>query len=372
MRGKDLCRDEGCGAGRSWATLRFALSPDGAKDAGALGGDGALMVKRLADMVGDDGRGRHAGEFQMKMASGAVVAGVMQGVTLAGDHRKPGAHDRADIFARDRRVGRLTGKIISGPGKGGSVEARYAIQGTALDGRVQKLEIALGGWTMPACERRVAGLTPVDLGSLTTRRDLLDRLATLRPSLARPEEAPPSKEEARREAGTPADAGALKLRAIPRKELPPGLVRPLEELPADAVRAYAAAEGGRLDVAAKRRLQLADRRFRMLDPRGLGVLDRKAFAGLYAGNRGDLGAVMATRFLSRYDRNRDGRLDRTEFADGWEVYGKLDRDRNGSLDVRELSGSAAVMAERAFLQADANGNGLVDFREFALWWRGLR
>ena len=138
------------------------------------------------------------------------------------------------------------------------------------------------------------------------------------------------------------------------------------------MRAYAAAEGGCLDVAAKRRLQLADRRFRMLDPRGLGVLDRKAFAGLYAGNRGDLGAVMATRFLSRYDRNRDGRLDRTEFADGWEVYGKLDRDRNGSLDVRELSGSAAVMAERAFLQADANGNGLVDFREFALWWRGLR
>jgi Ca2+-binding EF-hand superfamily protein len=58
--------------------------------------------------------------------------------------------------------------------------------------------------------------------------------------------------------------------------------------------------------------------------------------------------------FARFDRDGNGLIDRAEF-------GSLVESLGAALSVSE--------ADRAFADIDGNGNGRIEFEEFARWWR---
>lgn len=385
MRGHDSCFGKGCGADKTWQAVTFKLVGDSAlEDGGGASGEAELTIDSLIDVFADDGsgRGRHGGTFIMRTSSGGLIRGEMTGTSVAGAHRKPGAQDLTKPLPKGRKVGRLSGEIVAGPDKGGLVEARYTIQVVKEDGRKQSLRIAIDGWTtLPECDSKLANADPpVRLVVPHDNSAFLALLKRLRPAFVLPRGVgvrPPGTADP--DASEPDDSPPrLSVRAVPRKELPEHLVRPLKDLPADVVRAIVKAEGGRLDASATLRLQLADRRFRELDRRGAGAINAKTFARLYAPRAADGAHIRKSAsnlvgfYLRRYDRNADERLSPEEFGRGWDRFEALDRNGDKLLDVRELSGALRTISDAAFAEADSNADRRVDFREFALWWRTLR
>ncbi len=112
------------------------------------------------------------------------------------------------------------------------------------------------------------------------------------------------------------------------------------------------------------------RTFRAYDRNSDGVLTRAEFAERYWAGREKAEAVFAAA-----DADRDGRLPVRELAGGdvlWadclSLFRRFDADRNGTLDPRELSAQArpweAAYAVTAFPAFDADGDGVLSFREF--------
>jgi len=65
------------------------------------------------------------------------------------------------------------------------------------------------------------------------------------------------------------------------------------------------------------------------------------------------------------DRNGDGKIDRKEFEDiVAKNFEQLDRDRNGALDLGEVSAMKGGEPDRLFKAMDKNGDGNISRKEF--------
>src|SRR5262249_39317243 len=89
-------------------------------------------------------------------------------------------------------------------------------------------------------------------------------------------------------------------------------------------------------------------------------------------------AVAQTRYdwdhvRTRLDRDRDGRIERSEFAGADADFARLDRDRDGALTGRDFDFSAHALTSSpgmmVFYMADRAGNGKVTREEFEAMFR---
>ncbi|MCB9759712.1 MAG: EF-hand domain-containing protein [Alphaproteobacteria bacterium] len=67
-----------------------------------------------------------------------------------------------------------------------------------------------------------------------------------------------------------------------------------------------------------------------------------------------------------------------ELADLRETFDYYDRNKNGSIDIRELDGLMESLdveltpdqLKVALMSLDADGSGVIEFEEFVDWWSG--
>lgn len=331
-----------CPIHKTWQAIEVRLDAD--TNGAAAKVSGTLVVPKLISIVDPaTTRGEHVGKFTWKTGEG-TIEGTLLGLNAVGSHRAPSAHACESAIAKNHLEGRLYGSFTAGSHVGGRIEARYTLLFTPPKSGIRRQEVGmtLVGFRLDGCDRSLA---PVVVGKTTLGRTQPPAKFVPPPETAA--EPPPA--------------------ALYGAEL-----RPLEGLPKDAVAAYSRAAGGKLSPTDALQLRTDDVMFRRLDTRRRGFLDRGDFERAFGeGNKqgSPARAIVIKRLLARFDRNRNGEIDKTELGPDWTRFSQLDVDRNGSLSVRELERALPILADREFEAVDTNRDGKVDFTEFSLWMR---
>jgi Ca2+-binding EF-hand superfamily protein len=79
------------------------------------------------------------------------------------------------------------------------------------------------------------------------------------------------------------------------------------------------------------------------------------------------------RFLQRFDKNKDGKVEIAELPERMQKWlGKADSNNDGTITVDELKAHAAVRREEMFKKADKDNNGVLTAEELGRRWERLQ
>jgi Ca2+-binding EF-hand superfamily protein len=79
------------------------------------------------------------------------------------------------------------------------------------------------------------------------------------------------------------------------------------------------------------------------------------------------------RFLQRFDKNKDGKVEVAELPERMQKWlGKADSNNDGAITVDELKAHAAVRREEMFKKADKDNNGVLTAEELGRRWERLQ
>jgi hypothetical protein len=127
---QDQCQSRGCTCTKDWSDINFNMK-------GPPVGAGSLTVERFAELF--DGpitaRAEHAGHFKLTTREGSRIEGRMVGLTHSGSHRVPVL--ACEVPTQPNQLeGRMVGQVVTGPGSGNQIEARYTIHLGRLPGLI--------------------------------------------------------------------------------------------------------------------------------------------------------------------------------------------------------------------------------------------